>query len=249
MDILYVVGNGSKWNNNELRYSLRSIAKYGRNIDRVYLVGSKPDFVSNKVHYLPCVDKYDTLVHKHKNIMHKVLTAIDKTDIANHFLVSSDDHFYIKETDFDNYPVYYRKEEIPAEITEIQVHNPYFKSLLQTRSLLLKYGMPIFQTNPHCNTHFRTDLYCGNKYLFDEAMSLEYGGEMNCIMGNLFVQNGVTPQWVRDSKMSKIEYSDRKVFDARIANVHCFSMADRSLQFGIADYLYSMFPDKCIYEK
>jgi hypothetical protein len=28
-DILYIVGNSSKWNHKELRYSLRSIDKYG----------------------------------------------------------------------------------------------------------------------------------------------------------------------------------------------------------------------------
>ena len=48
MDILYVVGTGSKWDNNELRYSLRSIDKYGINIDRVFIVGTKPDFCDGK---------------------------------------------------------------------------------------------------------------------------------------------------------------------------------------------------------
>ena len=56
MDILYVIGKGSEWNNNELRFSLRSIAKYGKNIDRVFIVGYKPDFVSDEVTFIPCDD-------------------------------------------------------------------------------------------------------------------------------------------------------------------------------------------------
>ena len=245
MDILYVVGNGSTWKNNELRYSLRSIAKHGRNIDRVYLVGAKPDFVSNRVHFLPCNDPYD---RKHKNILHKVLKAVEKTDIGNHFLISSDDHFYAKDVDFDNLPIYYRNEEIPASYPAEKLTNSYNRSLLQTRSLLLKYGLPIYQTNPHCNTHFRKDIYKANKYLFDEAITLEDGGEMNCIMGNLFVLNGVVPQPFKDSKLSKDKYKDRKTFMERIKDQECFSMADKSLEWGIGDYLATLFPEKCIYE-
>lgn len=244
MDILYVVGTGSQWNDNELRYSLRSIAKYGRNIDRVFLVGHNPDFVSDRVHFLPCSDPY---ARKHKNIMHKVLKAVSKTDIGRHFVISSDDHFYVRETDFENYPVYFRDGEIPSEF-DASKQNNYYRSLLETRALLKKYGLPTYQTNPHCNTHFRTDLYKRNKYLFDEAMRLEYGGEMNCIMGNLLITNGASPVLYEDSKLSLDKYRDKKTFDNRIADIDCFSIADCSLEWGIGGYLQSLFPDKCKYE-
>ena len=58
MDILYVVGRGSTWNNNELKYSLRSIAKNGINVDRVFIVGYIPDFINREeVICLPFEDK------------------------------------------------------------------------------------------------------------------------------------------------------------------------------------------------
>ena len=56
MDIVYIIGKGSKWNNQELKYSLRSIAKYGINIGKVFIVGYKPNFVSDEVIYIPCDD-------------------------------------------------------------------------------------------------------------------------------------------------------------------------------------------------
>lgn len=44
MDILYIVGKGrSLCDNKELRYSLRSLAKYGKNIDRIFVAGYCPE--------------------------------------------------------------------------------------------------------------------------------------------------------------------------------------------------------------
>ena len=60
------------------------------------------------------IDNFD----KNKNIYRDLIYAVENTDIGiNHngdFLVSMDDHFYIKETDFDNYP-YYVKDYIPRQ--------------------------------------------------------------------------------------------------------------------------------------
>lgn len=246
MDILYVVGTGSKWNDNELRYSLRSIAMYGRNIDRVYIVGHKPDFVSNYVHYIPCDDPY---VRKHKNILHKVKSAINKSDIGNHFLISSDDHFYLHEVDFDNLPVYYIFEQIRHNLTPEEAKSHYNRSLDDTYNMLSRYELPVYQTNPHCNTHFRTDLYRRNQYLFDEAMSLVYGGEMNCIMGNLMIANGAQPVAYKDSKLELEKWKEDKLREERLKDIECFSISDKSLQWGIGDVIKSLYPNKCKYER
>ena len=36
MDIVYCLGNGSKWDNNELRYSLRSVERYCKKLWQGY---------------------------------------------------------------------------------------------------------------------------------------------------------------------------------------------------------------------
>ena len=244
MDILYVVGTGSNWQNNELRYSLRSISKYGRNVGKVYLVGYKPEFVSGDVIHIPCNDIY---LAKHKNIMRKVIAAVEKSGIDSHFLISSDDHFYIEETDFDNYPIFYKRKEINGTLSEEDASNGYKISLVQTRKLLERYGLPVWQTNPHCNTHFVTDIYRRNRYLFDEAMTLEHGGELNCIMGNLLVANGAEPVKRKDIKMCHYDGTDST--NAFLSVRDCFSIGDKALELGIDRYIENLFPDKCRYEK
>lgn len=38
MDILYILGNGSVHDNMEIRLSLRTVEKYAKNLDRVFIV-------------------------------------------------------------------------------------------------------------------------------------------------------------------------------------------------------------------
>ncbi|MBR2266613.1 MAG: hypothetical protein IJ882_08170 [Paludibacteraceae bacterium] len=243
MDILYIVGTGSTWDNNELRYSLRSIAKNGRNVDRVFLVGYKPDFVSKEVVYIPCDDPYPA---KHKNILHKTICAVENSDISRHFLVSSDDHFYIKPTDFDALPVYYRNEEIPAVPPKGQQYSPYHLSLVATRNLLIQNALPVFQTNPHCNTHWDVDVFERYRYLFEQCFRLTMGGEMNCVMGNLLIKEGAEHVPFNDSKLGT--KCNEKNMRERVGDANCISGVSGIVNTFLPDWLAREFPDKCRYE-
>ena len=53
MDILYIVGNFSKCDDWEFRFSLRSIDKYGKNIGRVFVCGYCPDWLSDNIIKIP----------------------------------------------------------------------------------------------------------------------------------------------------------------------------------------------------
>ena len=242
-DILYIVGSGSEWNNNELRYSLRSIAKNGRNIGRVFLVGYKPDWVSDEVIHIPCGDPYD---RKHKNILNKVVYAMEHSDIGSHFLISSDDHYYMMPTDFDKLPIYYKAREIPAKVVGRKRWEEYSLSVHDTRGILEERGLPIYQTNPHCNTHWDAEVYRANKALFDLCMWLPLGGEMNCVMGNLLISSGATPIEFNDAKLS------RDLTEAEIARrakkSGCISSVPEIEGSTLAHYLEKVFNDKCKYE-
>lgn len=242
MDILYVVGKGSDWNNNELRYSLRSIAKNGKNIDRVFLVGYKPDFVSDKVIHIPCDNPYNCA---HKNILHKVIYAIDHSNIDKHFLISSDDHFYMKKTDFAKLPVYERGI-LPDKVVGRNLWSPYHRSLKDTRWLLESNGLTIYQTNPHCNTHFDVDVYRENKNIFDECFKYEFGMELNCIMGNLLIAKGVKPVHFEDAKLSN--KATEEEIERFATHSGCISTKAEVGGTKLAKFLEKTFNKKCIYE-
>jgi hypothetical protein len=50
IDVVYPLGTGSVWQDNELRYSLRSLEKNFPDLGRVYVVGHKPDWLGNVEH-------------------------------------------------------------------------------------------------------------------------------------------------------------------------------------------------------
>ena len=78
MDILYVIGRGSQKNNLELRMSLRSICKYGKNIGKVIVAGTPPKWLSDEAEKLVVQDRYS---YKHQNILLCIEKAVDDQDM------------------------------------------------------------------------------------------------------------------------------------------------------------------------
>lgn len=92
IDVMYPLGNGSIWNDNELRYSLRSMHLHFPNLGRVWIVGHKPDWLTN-VEHIPCDD-----THRHNkdaNLMDKI-KLVCSHDISSVFWRASDDQILLR---------------------------------------------------------------------------------------------------------------------------------------------------------
>lgn len=95
MTLVYPLSNGSMWGDNELRYSLRSFVKFC-DIERVIIVGHKPDWIKNVEHYT-IHGRYN----KPKDIFLKVQEAAMHCD---EFVYTNDDHFVLEPVkDLPNY--------------------------------------------------------------------------------------------------------------------------------------------------
>jgi hypothetical protein len=87
---------GSKWGNNELRYSLRSLERYFPNLGRVFIVTEiLPDWLTNVVHVYA---KDAHTRNKDANLIDKVLLAC-KAGVSNPFIRLSDDQCLLKPWD------------------------------------------------------------------------------------------------------------------------------------------------------
>lgn len=103
IDVVYVLGRGSRWEDNELRYSLRSIEKHLKDFGKVWIVGEKPAWVTN-VNHIPATDPYrvpDT------NILYKLKIACNNAEISDTFLFMNDDHFLLHNFNTETFPFYY----------------------------------------------------------------------------------------------------------------------------------------------
>ena len=93
-DAVFILGSGSRCNDEELTLSMKSLYKYCDSFVRnVYVVGSRPrcNLHAYRYTYLPCVDPYKD---SDKNIAYKIRYAIDHIpDLTEDFLLCSDDQF------------------------------------------------------------------------------------------------------------------------------------------------------------
>ena len=244
MDILYCLGEGSKWNNNELRYSLRSLEKFGKNVGNIYVVGYDPGILSDKVTFIDCPNKYD---RKQKNILQAVVYAVEHSDIGEEFLYSSDDHFYVRETDFDNYP-YFCKGELIAKVSKENRFKKYFLSLVETRILLKKYNLPYYNFSQHGNTHFTREGIKRAKQIIEESYHTRYGCEPTCIVLNTIYSYSPFEIIKReDLKIKSLKNKEDLI--TKIGDREVFSISDVAIENGVKEYLEQLFPKKSIYEK
>lgn len=101
-DVVYVLGRGSGWADNEIRFSLRSLETYLQDLGTVYVVGNRPKWLTGAVH-LPFPDSH---ICKERNIMIKLAYACGHQRLSRNFLHVHDDHFMLapmRATDIPNW--------------------------------------------------------------------------------------------------------------------------------------------------
>ena len=192
MDILYYIGGGSSHNNDELRLSLRSLEKHCKDVDKVWIVGNRPQFLRN-VEYLWVDDKDAWWL----NAFNKTKAAI-KAGISDEFLLMNDDFFMTADFNASDYP-YYHKGEIQDGETE------YKKVIYNTGEYLKSLGKTAFHYGVHCPIRIE-----GSKYLEIEK-HLTSPMSVRCLYGNLYC----TGRQIKDVKGEKITKNQTKCFSAR----------------------------------
>ena len=108
IDAVFVIGKGSKHENEELRYSLRNLEANCKFIRNVYICGECPDWVNkSEVIHLQWPDRFHHC--KDANIIDKIRHACETPGISKTFMKCSDDQFQTRECSLsDFYPRYTR---------------------------------------------------------------------------------------------------------------------------------------------
>lgn len=134
-DVVYILGTGSTWDNNEIRYSLRSLKNLPHG--RIFVVGEFPSFLdSEKVIHIPAEDPYK---NKTQNGMHKIRAACLDPRISEDFILMNDDFYImrpIKEVPLrDRGPLALSIKNHPYHAGD------YYDAIIRTRNLLRYWGM------------------------------------------------------------------------------------------------------------
>ena len=254
MDIVYVIGTGSKWQNNELRYSLRSICRFGRHLGDVYIVGDLlPDFIDpSAVHFLR--EKDSPSFPPAQNVARKIAAAFAHFNLER-FLLSSDDHFFIKPVDFDMWPVHYKGDQLPDESqlgNERLGDRRYRQVMVDTRRFMERIGLDTRYYEGHTNKLYTSEawLYIGSrmKDYGDVMHSSRYGISMNSPMAAAIMKLHPDYPCIR-RKDVKLRHLNTPDDWEQLKGAESFSIYDSAVQAGVAGFLEVLFPERCCFER
>ena len=264
MDILYIVGNFSKCDDWEFRFSLRSIDKYGLNIGRVFLCGYCPDWLSDDIIKIPYeIIPYTTAGEKNRNIYKQIIYAVENTDIGinddGDFLISMDDHYILNFVDFgSSYPHYIKnytkrqcKFNLPLVFEKGKQSPDYQRILLSTAKFLKRNYLTYLNFTPHRNIRVNRyaieqlqnnginyDIFNNNIDIEGIALAVNYEYTMRS-------KNDFVIEIIEDFKTNDVDKLLKYIEDEGVF----YSTNDFSVNDEVFNALYSLFPGKSKYEK
>lgn len=236
MDILIPLGyKGSIWNNNEIKYCLRSLETNFIDLDRIFIIGFLPDFINPKtVIYLPYEDKYKA--NKDANIIAKTLKAID-SGISDIFCRISDDQLLLKPLRGEDITPLYNFDLEEYDFTKC---NRWRNRLKNTYNILKSEGRTTFNFDSHIPVCYmgRSFKYVISKYIWNQERE---GYTINTLYFNhTFCKNiKMTNEKVNiESPKEKIELGEAKYLGYN----------DRGLNSQLKQVIMDLFPNKSKYE-
>lgn len=239
IDILLPLGGGSRHNNLELRYCLRSIEKHLSGVGNIWIIGEWPEWLQG-LSYIPLKDSSNNW-NRAYNIYRKIITGINDGRLSDNFLFMNDDHFLLQGYKAAEFPVYYRGL---IDLIAYQLNIPQLKQYTNTiNALNLPAGVMDFDV--HCPTVYNKRLF---SKIFERLGSRwpEFG---YCIK-SFYHNHGVdVTRWqqIDDLKFREPTMSDsiHRVLEGR----PWFSVGDRCLKSGgMKEVLQELYPTPSKYE-
>lgn len=227
MNIIIPLGHGSHWQDNELRYCLRSIEKHLSGWDKIIIVGRLPDWIkqNDSLVFIPAKDRTGTK-HKEENIHNKILKAIDSA--GDSFLFMNDDHFLVQDFEAQIFP-YHHKGLLSAAIPATNPHNAYIKTLQSTK----KVCGDVFNYDTHCPI-----IYESKKY--KSSMPLNFPPYGYALKTMYCHRNKIEGSFYPDYKMGKIECMDDTI--KSISARPYFSIGNRAIGEEMLIVLNGLYP-------
>lgn len=241
MTVLYILGDGSKHDNIELRWSLRSLAKFATDVDRVIVAGNPPDWLSPEVERF---DYHQHLDRTNRNIPDTVVAAITALDLHGEIVMAYDDAILSDRVTFAALGLMVRGWTLP-EMVPGDCRNNYFKALVETRKFLMEHSLPALDFEQHAFKIIDADLIRVNMKIVREAIDKSYFGvTADCLFTNLMLTKPNHRPVVRreDSKLCNMTLHD-------ISRDWCFSFSDKA--FDDPTFLQLMndfYGEPCKYE-
>jgi hypothetical protein len=241
IDVVYVLGKGSSWRNNELRFSLRALEKNLLEYRKIWVIGEKPEWMQG-INHIPFKD--ELVNNADGNIIRKVLRICQERTLTRNFLFMNDDHLVTK-------PI--RAAEIlPYQKGNMAEFSPeYFETdfwrgrLWRTRNILLEKGFTAY----HFDCHVPIVI---DKKRFPEVMSQfnfekNIGFTMKSLYGNVI--HGESAPKLNGEKITVFRPMTFDQVKLHCAGRQFVAFNDSGLRPGFKRWLHINYPTASSFEK
>lgn len=219
MDYVYLCRDGE---NEELRYSIRSVVSNG-NPDNIWVVGGRPDwYIGNFLEVLQDKGKFENQVKSLKEVC-------NNSDISDDFVLMNDDFYILKPVKEYKYYNGFLEDKIGTHIFQYG-NSSYARALKGARKQLQRMGV---QEPLNYEVHMPMVL---NKANLVQVLDLSLSPRS--LYGNLFINDGINIEDVKIYKDSKDIHLDNSLI----------STEDNSFNL-IKNELDLLFPAPSIFEK
>lgn len=234
MDLVYILGTGSTWNDNEIRYSLRSVQKNVLDLGNVFIVGEYPPFIQNAIH-IPCHDNFKT---KWLAGYTKFVSACNDPRVSSDFLMMNDDFFFLRPVRACTYPYYY-SGTIPVVVSKSKNHgltSPYLtaRCFIGRKKYIRNYAV------------HRPMIFNKEKFLAMPPPNPDLlGFSFRSFYANYYKCSGIYCKDLNLSPLDRLSQYDRISRDR--SDISIFSATARSPIFRC--WIHSKFPDPSRFER
>lgn len=225
VDVVYVLGKGSRWHNHEIRFSLRSIEKHLQNYRNIWIVGEKHPHLT-EINHISFPDK---TTMPDTNIMYKVTRACEEKEISENFLFFNDDHYLLTNFDAATFPYYF-----DSTIKDFaRPADAYTRRVKNTGKYLESKGLPDKFFDVH------------TPIIFNKAKFLEHvTNGPDWAFPNQYVMKSI---YGNALQIEGEQFKDNKSDAPPGLKVKIFSTSSR-VKATVQRFLLEQFPGKCRYE-
>lgn len=241
-DVVIPLSNGSRWDNNELRYCLRSLEKYFLPLGEVYIMTPLDLTWIQHAHVINVGDPLKS--NKDGNLINKVLHACRMPELSRHFLRLSDDQLLLGEisdiSQVEPYFLFNLKETSPRWWS-----GKWKARMRRTMDYLTLHGMPAFHYDTHCPQIYDKQEFLRIWEAIDFESNIGY-----CINTMYFNHQDPSGKKILNGVKANMEsaYSPDKLA-RRLEGKIYLGYSDAGLTDHLKAFLADMFPDKSKFEK
>lgn len=236
MDVVYVLGGGSKVDDLELRYSLRSVEKHLTNVDQVVIVGKRPEWIKD-IFYIEAADEHAC---KETNIYSKILKASLCPSVSDDFLFFNDDHFLLKDYKAEEFPFFY-KGGLLQIMGKLPPYNKYSTCVHRTALVLKERGFAEKNFDTHTPIIY-------NKTKFAQIMpTYDWSQRFSYVVKSLYA-NSVGIEGIKEPDCKINDAPDLEELKRRIQDRSVFSIGNGAIAQGMHDLWRELYPNPSKWE-